>query len=427
MSTAILAKELGLPADDAACDAFQLAVLRWQPFSDSVEALKRLRTKFRLVAMTNADRVALSCYAHALGNPFDDTVCADETGVAKPNPEFFAYNKGRQSAFGYKQSDILHVAQSQHHDIGIARKLGYKVCWIERRQGMAGFGGTPEVPELTKPDFHFADAEGVRRRGGRTLSAAGAAAWQRIWTPLASATSLWASHGGAVACLSRAVGRGTGRCRHHRRGLHRAVRRASHRQERPCRRSCSKPIIPAGARAAAMAASSPRSFGSRSATSTPPMAAPWRSACTRSRMNSTGDGRGTGVRIRHRQRAADAHRPGQGRAQRGDAEGRDRRSRLDEARDGRCRGPDPRRPSGARRNRLAGFRRRRAQSRFRRHPSAELSARPRRWCCAPRRCRSSRKARCCDCGAKAMASSPRRRKARCARGRRSSPPTAIPT
>jgi putative hydrolase of the HAD superfamily len=151
-----LAKELGFAADDAACDAFQLAVLRWQPFEDSVEALKRLRTKFRLVAMTNADRVALSAYAHALGNPFDDTVCADETGVAKPNPEFFAYNKGRQSAFGYKQSDILHVAQSQYHDIGIARQLGYKVCWIERRQGMAGFGGTPEVKTLTKPDFHFA-------------------------------------------------------------------------------------------------------------------------------------------------------------------------------------------------------------------------------------------------------------------------------
>ena len=151
-----LAKELGFAADDAACDAFQLAVLRWQPFDDSVEALKRLRTRFRLVAMTNADRVALSAYAHALGSPFDDTVCADETGVAKPSAEFFAYNKGRQSAFGYKQSDILHVAQSQYHDIGIARQLGYKVCWIERRQGMAGFGGTPEVKTLTKPDFHFA-------------------------------------------------------------------------------------------------------------------------------------------------------------------------------------------------------------------------------------------------------------------------------
>src|SRR5436190_1005367 len=141
-----LAMELGLPADDQACDTFQLAALRWQPFVDSIEALKRLRTRFRLVAMTNADRVALSCYAHALGNPFDDSVCADDTGVAKPSPELFAY----------KQCDILHVAQSQHHDIGIARKLGYKVCWIERRQGMTGFGGTPEVPALTEPDFHFA-------------------------------------------------------------------------------------------------------------------------------------------------------------------------------------------------------------------------------------------------------------------------------
>jgi len=150
-----LATELRLPNDDAACDVFQLAVLRWAPFADSVQALKRLRTRFRLVAMTNADRAALSCYAHALGDPFDDTVCADDTGVAKPNPEFFAYNRGRQSAFGYKQSDILHVAQSQYHDIGIARKLGYKVCWIERRQGMIGFGGTPAVEALTKPDFHF--------------------------------------------------------------------------------------------------------------------------------------------------------------------------------------------------------------------------------------------------------------------------------
>src|SRR5436305_14169438 len=35
-----LATELRLPADHAACDAFQLAVLRWQPVSDSVERLK---------------------------------------------------------------------------------------------------------------------------------------------------------------------------------------------------------------------------------------------------------------------------------------------------------------------------------------------------------------------------------------------------
>lgn len=34
--------------------------------------------------------------------------------------------------------------------------MGYTVCWIERRQGMKGSGGTPEVPQLTTPDYHFA-------------------------------------------------------------------------------------------------------------------------------------------------------------------------------------------------------------------------------------------------------------------------------
>ncbi len=150
-----LAKELGLPADERAGEAFQMAVFRWPAFADSVEALKRLRRRFRLVAMTNADRTAFSFYSHTLGNPFHDSVTADETGCAKPDPQFFAFNRGRQSAAGYKFEEILHVAQSQHHDIGVAHRLGYKTCWIERRQGVPGFGGTPAVPVLTTPDYHF--------------------------------------------------------------------------------------------------------------------------------------------------------------------------------------------------------------------------------------------------------------------------------
>lgn len=156
-----LARELGLPADDRAGEAFQMAVFRWPAFADSVDALKRLRRRFRLVAMTNADRPAFTFYAHTLGNPFHDSVTADETGCAKPNPQFFAFNRGRQSAFGYKFEEILHVAQSQHHDIGVARSLGYKTCWIERRQGLKGFGGTPAVPVITRPDFHFATLEAL--------------------------------------------------------------------------------------------------------------------------------------------------------------------------------------------------------------------------------------------------------------------------
>lgn len=152
-----LAKELGLPDDAQTAAAFQRDVLDWPAFPDSVDALKRLRKHFRLVAMTNADRVALSSYAHTLGDPFDDTVTCDETGVAKPNPQFFAYNRGRQAAFGYKFSEILHTAQSQYHDIGVATRLGYSTCWIERRQGQKGFGATPTPDEVTTPTFRFAN------------------------------------------------------------------------------------------------------------------------------------------------------------------------------------------------------------------------------------------------------------------------------
>jgi putative hydrolase of the HAD superfamily len=150
-----LAKELGIPADSSAAEAFQMEVLRWPAFPDSAAALKRLRARFRLVAMTNADRSAFSFYSRTLGNPFHDSVTADEARCAKPDPQFFAFNRGRQSVVGYKMEEILHVAQSQYHDIGIAKSLGYKTCWIERRQGQKGFGGTPAVAALTQPDFHF--------------------------------------------------------------------------------------------------------------------------------------------------------------------------------------------------------------------------------------------------------------------------------
>ena len=150
-----IAAETGFDSSEATANAFQLSVLRWPAFADSVDALARLRKTFRLVAMTNADRTAFTAYEHTLGRPFHDAVTCDETGYAKPAPEFFAYNKGRQSAFGFKQSEILHVAQSQHHDIGIARELGYSTCWIQRRAGQEGFGASPVPKTVTTPDYRF--------------------------------------------------------------------------------------------------------------------------------------------------------------------------------------------------------------------------------------------------------------------------------
>ncbi|MEJ1168915.1 hypothetical protein [Variovorax sp. CCNWLW235] len=74
---------------------------------------------------------------------------------AVPDARYFAYARGRfEGAWGYKQADNLHVAQSQYHDIGISKELGIATCWIERRHAQKGSGGTIE-PERTEPDYHF--------------------------------------------------------------------------------------------------------------------------------------------------------------------------------------------------------------------------------------------------------------------------------
>jgi putative hydrolase of the HAD superfamily len=151
-----MANNFGLPNSAQEVEGFRESLPSWPAFADSVAALKSLRQHFRLVAMTNSNNWALGYFSRTLGEPFHDTVTAEDVGTCKPDPQFFAYARGRQSVHGFKLSDYLHVAQSQYHDIGVARELGYATCWIERRRGCKGAGGTPEVAKPVTPDYHFA-------------------------------------------------------------------------------------------------------------------------------------------------------------------------------------------------------------------------------------------------------------------------------
>ncbi|HEY8015632.1 MAG TPA: HAD-IA family hydrolase, partial [Dongiaceae bacterium] len=115
-----MAQAFGLPQTGGA--GLRDSIKDWPAFPDSVAALKRLRKRYRLVAMTNARRWALDQMARTLGDPFDDGVTVDEAGCEKPDPAFFAFTRGRLSVLGHGLADILHVAQSQYHDIGVARR-----------------------------------------------------------------------------------------------------------------------------------------------------------------------------------------------------------------------------------------------------------------------------------------------------------------
>jgi putative hydrolase of the HAD superfamily len=165
-----LAPKLGLPDTEQAAVGFRQCVAQFPAFPDSVEALKRLRKHVKLVATTNTQRWAVGNFERTLEMPFDMTVTSTDTGCEKPDPRYFHWFRDMLAKQGIAQSEILHVAQSQYHDIGVAKSLGFKTCWIERRAGMKGFGGTKAVEQITQPDLHYttlaqlADAVEAERR-----------------------------------------------------------------------------------------------------------------------------------------------------------------------------------------------------------------------------------------------------------------------
>ncbi len=138
-----MAGELGLPRTPAAAAAFAASPADWPAFPDSVDALKRLKKRYRLVAITNVDPETLALFSKTLKKPFHDAVTAVDAGARKPDPRAFAFALGRLSAKKIGREAVLHVAQSQHHDLRPARAAGLDTVWLERRQGKIGPGATP--------------------------------------------------------------------------------------------------------------------------------------------------------------------------------------------------------------------------------------------------------------------------------------------
>ncbi|CAO3409287.1 HAD-IA family hydrolase [Azospirillum largimobile] len=151
----IIAPKLGLPAGTQYGERLRDSAASWTGFPDSRDALARLSRRYKLIAMTNARRWAFTHFSRELGDPFFAGFTTDDTGTEKPDPAFFRQVFEFVERDGGSKDDILHVAQSQYHDIGVSRQLGMTNCWIQRRHAQKGYGGSIEPAQFTKPDFHF--------------------------------------------------------------------------------------------------------------------------------------------------------------------------------------------------------------------------------------------------------------------------------
>ena len=125
----------------------------WLPFPDTVEALKTLKQKFKLVIISNVDDELFAFSAKHLEVEFDQIITAEQAKSYKPSLNNFRLAIER---IDLPLEQILHVAASVYHDIVTAKSLGLSTVWVNRRAEQQGVSATESAisqPDLEVPDL----------------------------------------------------------------------------------------------------------------------------------------------------------------------------------------------------------------------------------------------------------------------------------
>jgi len=128
------------------------SIQNWQPFPDTVAALKALKKRYKLTIISNIDDDLFAHTAKKLEIDFDWIITAQQVKSYKPSLQNFETAIERM---GISPDKLLHVAQSVYHDIVPANSLGLSTVWVNRRQNQAGSGAT--VAASGKPDLEVPD------------------------------------------------------------------------------------------------------------------------------------------------------------------------------------------------------------------------------------------------------------------------------
>src|SRR4029077_6964767 len=150
-----LGAALGIPVSDAEANAFATSVPDWPAFPDSADALARLGRRYKLIILSNVDRVSFAGSNRRLQATFASVLTAQDIGSYKPAPRNFQALLAEAARLGISKGKLLHVAQSLFHDHVPAKAAGLPTVWIDRRHGKAGSGATPEPETALTPDWTF--------------------------------------------------------------------------------------------------------------------------------------------------------------------------------------------------------------------------------------------------------------------------------
>jgi len=145
------ARELRFDVTEAEAAGLADSIRDWEPFAETVPALRRLHSRYKLAILSNIDDDLFAFSARKLQVPFDCIVTAQQARGYKPSLRNFEMLLGR---IVVPRDRLLHVGESLYHDVGPARSLGIASVWVNRRQGKASAASklTDARPDLEVPD-----------------------------------------------------------------------------------------------------------------------------------------------------------------------------------------------------------------------------------------------------------------------------------
>lgn len=103
---------------------------------------RHLKKYYKLGILSNVDNNSLDGTLKQLSVSFDVLVTAEDVRSYKPGLAHFETALSKCAALGIGKAEILHVAQSKHHDINPGRQIGLTTVWVNRRHGKQGSGAT---------------------------------------------------------------------------------------------------------------------------------------------------------------------------------------------------------------------------------------------------------------------------------------------
>ncbi len=146
-SLAALAGERSYRWNERDGEALARSMESWQPFPDTVPALRAARDAgLKLWIISNTDRAIMEHSLHQLGVEFDGVTVAEDCRAYKPSTVPFEHAL-RES--GADPAEVVHVAFGFKYDIGPAKDMGLQTAWVNRYREQA--------PGPEHPDHEWSD------------------------------------------------------------------------------------------------------------------------------------------------------------------------------------------------------------------------------------------------------------------------------